>query len=292
MYTIRITLLILVACLSIDSWSQIKKRENLKADIVYVLDQYKHHLEENGDGNLRKYHFAVSAGSSGDGTVLFITAVGRMSFFLHGIPDYYTVNRNKFVFMFDLRSKPTVDSTVFKNLFDQFKDSLKTDVSRDGKLLKSSSLLTDEIICWRVELIKGMTTRITESTFPTKSITFSYKYDEEGNPIAKDGIPDYTGWPQYGPHWNGTTPRKFILNNTDVPKDSLDVGLTKQNKKSRNVRAVLVVDNKGRIVESKVVGIVHEATRRKVEEALLRIPNWSPATRNGKPIKVRIRVGL
>lgn len=285
-------LIFVVGLLPSDSLSQVREVRISTVLAKSVIDPYWASIVKKGFHKHRKYHLAISLNRNKSPSVAFATAVANMSFFLEGIPKGYAVHDNKLIFIFDLKSQPRFDSVAFKGFYEQFRDSLFLDVTPNGKQNNSFNGWIDEVECWRIQIENDTVTRNSTSTFPTASITRSYKYDEDGNLIYKDGIPDYTGWPQYGPSWNGVVPREFVLSTTNVPEDSLHTILTSVGGRVKNVGATLVVNEKGRIIEAKVVGIVHEPTRRTVEEALLQIRGWSPARKKGKPIKVRVRVSL
>lgn len=224
---------------------------------------------------------------------LFISGVTSMSFFRNDLPHYWTKYKGRFLFIYVGRTGCVFDSVAFGKFHDKFRDNLNLDISRGGVDTQEGTWWIDDIEGWMVNFDGEKIVSMIPARFPTSSFYNDFDHDKLGNTIYRDGVLSGTSLGRNGPKMPpGIYPTQFILSTTNVPLDSLSRPPSVPGGRFRDVDAIIEIDASGKITKATIIGIIDVRTKERVEQALLDMPSWKPAKVNGKPVYVRLVIGI
>ncbi|MCZ8215730.1 MAG: hypothetical protein O9262_05785, partial [Cyclobacteriaceae bacterium] len=217
--------------------------------------------------------------------IVYIECTNLISTFDHNVPDAYAEFKDRIIFIYSSKKVSVDEKLNFQRFYNQFKNSLGNDITVELTHNPSFSYgMIHHIETWRVELDgKPDKSKKIIPRFPNKTFYEDFLYNDEGFLVYKDGVYTETAVDPHQWEPDNFDLRDYILQKTSVPEYTLQ---------DEMIVAIIVIDEKGRVIESVIEGLNSVTLEEEVKEALTRMRAWNPGKIDGKPVKVRLRQRL
>ena len=278
------TIFILMAFMFGDQGDAVAKIIINDSEVLKLIDRYDQYIKQEGFDNPRKQHLLLRVEKNGSKQLIYIGSTNLISTFFDDIPNCYAEQAGRIVFIYSDRDS-NGGKEKFNQFYNQFETTLGNDITKDIKQnpnFQYGFIHHPEI--WRVELSSKRLKAIKQvPQFPSYIFYKDYRYNNDGQMVYRDGFYHNS---TIDPHqWepDNFDLRVYILQNTSVPEYTLKEGI---------VNAILVIDERGKVIESIIEGLNNETMEEEVKAALEKMPAWFPGKINGTPVKVRLRQRL